>query len=168
MSCVLSTLGLLALAINSLIVVRYGRRRVLLMSGLVTCGILQLIIAITYHKNPGTKKTGKVLVALSCLYMMSYNVSLKHGYCLDLMKLTHPSGNGLTIRMVDRRRNPITTSSKLHFRSLGCNRILLRMAYSIYRSLFYQSTFIELGSTIRIHLVSICYHHRRLGVLFLT
>ncbi|EHL02661.1 putative High-affinity glucose transporter RGT2 [Glarea lozoyensis 74030] len=73
MSCVLSTLGLLALAINSLIVVRYGRRRVLLMSGLVTCGILQLIIAITYHKNPGTKKTGKVLVALSCLYMMSYN-----------------------------------------------------------------------------------------------
>ncbi|KAG9237514.1 general substrate transporter [Amylocarpus encephaloides] len=72
MSCVLSTAGLLALVMNSLIVVRYGRRRVLLMAGLTTCGILQLIIAITYHSNPGTKSTGKVLVALSCLYMMSY------------------------------------------------------------------------------------------------
>lgn len=74
MSCVLSTLGLLALMMNSLIVVRYGRRRVLLMTGLTTCGILQLIIAITYSKNPGTNTTGKVLVALSCLYLMSYNV----------------------------------------------------------------------------------------------
>lgn len=75
MSCVLSTMGLLAIIINSAIVVRYGRRRVLLMSGLIVCGILQLIIAITYDKNPGTKMTGKVLVALACLYMMSYNVS---------------------------------------------------------------------------------------------
>ena len=74
MSCVLSTLGLLALMMNSLIVVRHGRRRVLLMTGLTTCGILQLIIAITYSKNPGTNTTGKVLVALSCLYLMSYNV----------------------------------------------------------------------------------------------
>ncbi|KIX07384.1 uncharacterized protein Z518_02037 [Rhinocladiella mackenziei CBS 650.93] len=73
MSCVLSTMGLLAILINSVIVVRYGRRRVLLMSGLVVCGVLQLIIAITYDKNPGTKTTGKVLVALACLYMMSYN-----------------------------------------------------------------------------------------------
>ncbi|RDL29893.1 MFS general substrate transporter [Venustampulla echinocandica] len=73
MSCVLSTIGLLALVMNSLVVVRYGRRRVMLMSGLTLCGILQLIIAITYDKNPGTKVTGKVLVALSCLYMMSYN-----------------------------------------------------------------------------------------------
>jgi hypothetical protein len=75
MSCVLSTLGLLALVMNSFIVVRYGRRRVLLMSGLITCGILQLIIAVTYHQNPGTKTTGKVLVALTCLYLMSYNVN---------------------------------------------------------------------------------------------
>ena len=78
MSCVLSTLGLLALMMNSLIVVRYGRRRVLLMSGLTTCGILQLIIAITYAKDPGSGTTGKVLVALSCLYLMSYNVSASH------------------------------------------------------------------------------------------
>jgi hypothetical protein len=74
MSCVLSAVGLLAIVINSLIVVRYGRRRVLLVAGLVTCGFLQLIIAIVYDKKPGETVTGQVLVALSCLYMMSYNV----------------------------------------------------------------------------------------------
>ena len=74
MSCVLSTMGLLAIFINSLIVVRYGRRRVLLTSGLITCGILQLIIAVVYDEKGANSTTGKVLVALSCLYMMSYNV----------------------------------------------------------------------------------------------
>lgn len=76
MGCVLSAIGLLAIVINLLIVVRYGRRRVLLMTGLSTCGILQLIVAVVYDKNPGAKATGVVLVALSCLYMMSYNVSI--------------------------------------------------------------------------------------------
>lgn len=75
MGCVLSAIGLFAIALNSLIVVRYGRRRVLLMGGLGTCGILQLIVAIVYDKNPGATTTGQVLVGLSCLYMMSYNVS---------------------------------------------------------------------------------------------
>ncbi|KAG4415744.1 hypothetical protein IFR04_011108 [Cadophora malorum] len=73
MSCVLSTIGLLALIINSLFVVRYGRRRVLLMTGLLVCGVLQLIIAVVYDKNPGTKSTGRVIVALTSLYMFSYN-----------------------------------------------------------------------------------------------
>ena len=75
MSCILSAMGLLAILINSTIVVRYGRRRVLLLSGLIVCGILQLIIAVVYDKKPGTKTTGKVIVALVTLYMMSYNVS---------------------------------------------------------------------------------------------
>ncbi len=48
------------------------------MSGLIVCGILQLIVAITYDKKPGAKVTGQVLVALSCLYMMSYNVRHFH------------------------------------------------------------------------------------------
>ncbi|KAJ9616841.1 RNA-dependent ATPase rok1 [Cladophialophora chaetospira] len=73
MSCILSAMGILAILINSTIVVRYGRRRVLLMTGLAVCGILQLIIAIVYDKNPGTRATGKVIVALVTLYMMSYN-----------------------------------------------------------------------------------------------
>ncbi|KAF2262924.1 monosaccharide transporter-like protein [Lojkania enalia] len=73
MTNVLSTIGLLAIISNSLIIVKYGRRRILLMTGLILCGILQLIIAITYDKKPGTTTTGTVLVALSCLYMFSYN-----------------------------------------------------------------------------------------------
>lgn len=76
MSCVLSTMGLVALMINAAIVVKFGRRRVLLISGLTICGFLQLIIAVVYHEEGASGMTGKVLVALSCLYMMSYNVSL--------------------------------------------------------------------------------------------
>ena len=75
MSCVLSTMGILAIFVNALVVVRYGQRRVMLMSGLVLCGLLQLIVAVVYDKDPGALVTGKVLVALSCLYIMSYNVS---------------------------------------------------------------------------------------------
>lgn len=76
MSNVLSTIGLVSIIANSFIVVRWGRRRRMLMGGLVGCGILQLIVAVVYDKDPGSPTTGKVLVALSCLYMMSYNVSL--------------------------------------------------------------------------------------------
>ena len=75
MSNVLSTLGMLAIIINSFVVVRWGYRRRMLMTGLVGCAILQLIVAIVYDKKPGSSVTGKVLVALSCLYLMSYNVS---------------------------------------------------------------------------------------------
>jgi hypothetical protein len=75
MSCVLSACSLVALIINSLIVVRWGYRRVMLLNGLVICGVLQLIIAIVYDKNPGTVVTGQVTVAITCLYMVSYNVS---------------------------------------------------------------------------------------------
>lgn len=73
MSNVLSVMGILAILFNSLIVVRFGRRRVILMTGLAICGCLQLIIAVVYDKLGRTKTTGNVLVALTCLYMMSYN-----------------------------------------------------------------------------------------------
>lgn len=73
MSNILSTMGILAIFFNSLIVVRYGRRRVILIIGLVLCGIFQLIIAVVYDKRPGTTSTGQVLVAFTCVYMMSYN-----------------------------------------------------------------------------------------------
>lgn len=75
MTNVLSAIGLLAIICNSLIIVKFGRRRVLLITGLLGCGILQLIIATVYHKKGANTATGKVLVALSCLYMFSYNVS---------------------------------------------------------------------------------------------
>ncbi|CAI6333737.1 unnamed protein product [Periconia digitata] len=73
MSNVLSTIGIIAILANTLIIVKFGRRRVLLMTGLLLCGILQLIIALVYLKNPGTKQTGMIIVALSCIYMFSYN-----------------------------------------------------------------------------------------------
>jgi hypothetical protein len=76
MSCVLSTVGLAALIINSLIVIHWGRRRVILTSGLLTCGVLQLIIAVVYNQKPGTPQTGKIIVGITSLYMFSYNVSL--------------------------------------------------------------------------------------------
>ena len=73
MSNVLSTIGILAILANSLIIVKFGNRRVLLMTGLVLCGILQLIVAVVYDKKPGTTTTGKIIIALSSLYMFSYN-----------------------------------------------------------------------------------------------
>jgi hypothetical protein len=73
MSNVLSAMGILAILFNSLIVVRYGRRRVIMMIGLALCGVFQLIIAIVYDKQPGTTSTGQVLVGFTCVYMMSYN-----------------------------------------------------------------------------------------------
>ncbi|KAK3290268.1 general substrate transporter [Chaetomium fimeti] len=73
MSNILSAMGILAIIFNSLIVVRYGRRRVIIMIGLVLCGIFQLIIAVVYKTHPGTTSTGQVLVAFTCIYMMSYN-----------------------------------------------------------------------------------------------
>lgn len=73
MSNVLSCIGIIAILANSLIIVRFGRRRVLLTSGLLICGFLQLIIASVYHHAPGAKSTGTIIVALSCLYMFSYN-----------------------------------------------------------------------------------------------
>jgi hypothetical protein len=66
-------MGIVAILFNSAIVVRFGRRRVILMTGLAVCGCLQLIIAVVYDKLGRTKLTGDVLVALTCLYMMSYN-----------------------------------------------------------------------------------------------
>ncbi|KAF4439877.1 monosaccharide transporter [Fusarium acutatum] len=73
MSNVLSMAGMLAIIANVCIVVRYGRRRVLLLCGLITAGFFQLIIAIVYDHKPGAIVTGKVLVALSCFYMMAFN-----------------------------------------------------------------------------------------------
>jgi hypothetical protein len=73
MSNVLSAISIVAFIANSFIVVRYGNRRVLLMTGLLVCGILQLIIAVVFHQAPNAKSTGKVTVGLTAIYMFSYN-----------------------------------------------------------------------------------------------
>jgi hypothetical protein len=59
-SCILTSVGVLAVMINSSVISKIGRRRVFLMTGLSICGIAQLIIAAVYHVQPGTVGTGKV------------------------------------------------------------------------------------------------------------
>lgn len=73
MSNVLSAISICAFIANSFIVVRYGNRRVLLITGLLICGTLQLIIATVYHNAPNARATGKVTIGLTGIYMFSYN-----------------------------------------------------------------------------------------------
>jgi hypothetical protein len=73
MSNVLSSISILAFIFNAFLITRFGRRRVLLTTGLLVCGSLQLVIATVYHVHPGTKAMGKVTVGLTGIYMFSYN-----------------------------------------------------------------------------------------------
>lgn len=136
MSNVLSMAGMLAIITNVCIVVRYGRRRVLLFCGLITAGIFQLIIAVVYDHNPGAIVTGKVLVALSWFYMMASF-----------------SGHDSSIFMDGCRRNPITAPSNLHLRPCCSSRVPWRLADHIHCSVLHQPRCAELGATIRLHLV---------------
>jgi len=72
-SCILVSVGVVAIFINLGVMVRYGRRRIFLTWGLIICGFCQLIIAVVYQKNPGTSATGKVVVAVSVIYLFVYN-----------------------------------------------------------------------------------------------
>ncbi|CAI4218949.1 unnamed protein product [Parascedosporium putredinis] len=72
MSNVLSAIGLLGLIVGASLVVRYGRRRVLLIGGLLGCGTLQLAMAVTYDKHGGTPEAGKAIVALCSVFMFVY------------------------------------------------------------------------------------------------
>ena len=46
------------------------------MTGLVICGILQLIIAVVHRQAPNAKATGKVTVGLTAIYMFSVRLCL--------------------------------------------------------------------------------------------
>lgn len=74
-SCILISVGVVAILINSALVTHFGRRRVFLVSGLILCGISQLVSAVVYQVNPGTKSTGRAIVGLAILYILGYNVS---------------------------------------------------------------------------------------------
>ena len=135
MSNVLSTAGLVAIIINSLIVVRYGRRRVLLMTGLIGCGVLQLIIAIVYQYQPGKPSTGKVIVGLSCIYMMLYNGCIV-GFpnISQTCMLTSLIGK---LCMVVWRGDPVSASPKPHLRSSRSRRFRHGVAYYIHCSILH-------------------------------
>ena len=83
MSNVMSTCGLVSIVINALLIVRFGRRRIWLINGLVICGILQIIMAVVYDRRPGLFSTGKVIVALSSVQIAVYQVSL-HSLLLNV------------------------------------------------------------------------------------
>jgi len=72
-SCILTAVGVFVILVNSAIITRYGRRRIFLITGLLLCGICQLIIAAVYTVNPGTKSTGQVIVGMSVIYIIGYN-----------------------------------------------------------------------------------------------
>jgi len=65
--------GVVAILINLVIMVDYGRRRIFLTWGLIICGFCQLVVAVVYQKHPGTAATGKVIVGVSVVYIFVYN-----------------------------------------------------------------------------------------------
>ncbi|KXX82708.1 Hexose transporter 2 [Madurella mycetomatis] len=72
-SCILNSIGVVAILVNSALVTRFGRRRVFLISGLLLCGVAQLLSAVIYHVNPGAKSTGQAIVGLSVVYIFAFN-----------------------------------------------------------------------------------------------
>jgi SP family sugar:H+ symporter-like MFS transporter len=60
-SCIMAGVGSFVLIVNSLIITRWGFRRIFLSWGMVLCGLSQLIMAAVYTAHPGTVLTGKVL-----------------------------------------------------------------------------------------------------------
>ena len=65
--------GVIAIIINTLVITRYGRRRVFLIVGLCLCGTVQLIIAAVYDARPTESSTLKLIVGLSVVYILAYN-----------------------------------------------------------------------------------------------
>ncbi|KAL2173320.1 general substrate transporter [Thermothelomyces heterothallicus CBS 202.75] len=72
-SCILISVGVVAIMINSALVTHFGRRRVFLITGLLLCGLAQLLTAVVYQVKPGAKSTGKAIVALAVIYILGYN-----------------------------------------------------------------------------------------------
>ncbi|KAI1266909.1 MFS monosaccharide transporter-like protein [Xylariaceae sp. FL1019] len=72
-SCILTGAGVASLLFNALVITKYGRRRVMMISGFILCGLTQLAIAVVYTVEPGTRRSGQVLVGLSVAYIVSYN-----------------------------------------------------------------------------------------------
>lgn len=81
MAVVLVTVGVFAIIVNTLVITRYGRRRVFLIVGLCICGAVQLIIAAVYDARPTDKSTLNLIVGLSVVYILAYNGAL---FCKNL------------------------------------------------------------------------------------
>ena len=75
---ILVSVGVIAIIINTLVITRWGRRRVFLTVGLCLCGIVQLILAAVYNAQPTKSSTLKLIVGLSVIYILAYNGSESH------------------------------------------------------------------------------------------
>lgn len=72
-SCILVAVGVVIILINSAVITKIGRRRVFLITGLILCGITQLMVAAIYNAHPTRQSTGKAIVGLSVVYIIGYN-----------------------------------------------------------------------------------------------
>ncbi|KAI1653800.1 putative maltose permease [Daldinia decipiens] len=72
-SCILTGVGVAALGATAILITKFGRRRLMMISGFIFCGISQLVIAIVYTVHPNTESSGKALVGMSVLYIVAYN-----------------------------------------------------------------------------------------------
>jgi MFS transporter, SP family, sugar:H+ symporter len=82
-SVILVAVGVVAIIINTCVITRWGRRRVFLVSGLLLCGVVQLIIAALYTVNPTSPSTLKAIVGLTIVYIMGYNGKILGPACID-------------------------------------------------------------------------------------
>ena len=80
-TCILVGVGVAAIIVNSAVITHIGRRRVFLVTGLLICGLAQLLTAVIYTVNPGTEATGKGIVGLAVVYIVGYNVSPPSPQC---------------------------------------------------------------------------------------
>ncbi|KAK4541798.1 hypothetical protein LTR36_007330 [Oleoguttula mirabilis] len=72
-SVALTTVGVVAIVVNTCIITRFGRRRVMLITGLILCAITMLIIAAVDTAAPKAESTKKLIVGISVVYIAGYN-----------------------------------------------------------------------------------------------
>ncbi len=145
-SCILISVGVVAILINSSVITHFGRRRVFLVTGLILCGLAQLLTAVVYTVNPGTLSTGRAIVGLSVVYIFAYNVSVvcfigdvPHRWKIaDSVCWCRRPGDDCDIRLDLGRRAALTASAVLHLWSRHGSRLLCRLAHHIHGPLLHQ------------------------------
>ncbi|KAM3081283.1 hypothetical protein ACMFMF_003196 [Clarireedia jacksonii] len=72
-TCIMAGIGSFVLLVNSLIITKYGRRRLFLGWGMTLCGLSQLIMAAVYTTHPHTTLTGKIIVGCTIFHLTVFN-----------------------------------------------------------------------------------------------
>ncbi|KAL2152802.1 hypothetical protein VTH82DRAFT_3957 [Thermothelomyces myriococcoides] len=72
-SCILTTVGIVAILINGAVVIKFGRRRVFLMAGMLLCGLIHLLMAVVYTAKPSANSASEAVAALAVIYIFFYN-----------------------------------------------------------------------------------------------